>query len=434
MAGKTLNIGLIGFGTIGTGVVKTIKKNKKSIKKRTGLDLNLKKIADTNLKRKREVNVDPDILTQNADEIINDNDIDVVIELIGGYNPAKEFILKALENKKYVVTANKALLSKHGREILNKAKENNVDVYFEASVGGGIPLLLPTGLSLGANQIQSFYGILNGTCNYILSKMEKENKSFEKALKEAQDKGFAEADPTLDIDGSDSMHKLVILSSLAFGCFPDEENILLEGIQKITKKDIEYAKELGYKIKLLAIGERTEKKVSLRVQPTLIPEDHLLSSVKNEMNAVFLRGDVVGDLMFYGKGAGMMPTASAVVADLINVGQDILNKGVEDVHLINLKNQGDLNVIGKDDFESCYFLKFMVEDKVGLLSKLSKILSNNNVSIASISQKERKKNVPVFLTTHLPKEDMIKKSIREAKKLKGVKDVKMIRLNRFSEN
>lgn len=427
----SINIGLIGFGTVGCGVVKTLQKNQASIKERTGLDLNLKKIADIDLERKRPVKVPKEMLTTNVNDILDDPEIDVVIELVGGYSPAKEFILKAIKNGKFVVTANKALIAKHGLEILEAAKKNNVDVYFEAAVGGGIPLLLPMGLSMGANRIEFIYGILNGTCNYILTKMTKDGASFETALKEAQEKGFAEADPALDINGSDSMHKLVILASLANRHFFNEEEVFVEGIEDSSQKDIQYANELGYCIKLLAIAKFEKEQISLRVHPTLVPKEHLLSKIENEVNAVFLRGDIVGDLLFSGKGAGMMPTASAVVADLINVAQDISNELKHDVHLIDFEGGKKINTLRIDEIESRYYLRIEARDTPGVLAKFSKVLGDSKISISSVIQTDapKTKTVPVVITTHHAKESAVKKAIEKIEALDSIDGkVKLIRI------
>ncbi len=427
----SINIGLIGLGTVGCGVVKTLQKNQASIKEQTGLDLNLKKIADIDLERERPVNVPKEMLTANVNDILDDPEIDVVIELIGGYSPAKEFVLKAVENGKFVVTANKALIAKHGLEILEAARKNNVDVYFEAAVGGGIPLLLPMGLSLSANRIESIYGILNGTCNYILTKMTKEGKSFETALKEAQEKGFAEADPALDINGSDSMHKLVILASLANRCFFNEKDVFVEGIEDISQKDIQYANELGYCIKLLAIAKFEKEQLSLRVHPTMVPKEHMLSKVENEVNAVFLRGDIVGDLLFSGKGAGMMPTASAVVADLINVAQDISNELKQNVRLIGFEGGKKIKTLSIDEIESRYYLRIEAQDKPGVLAKFSEALGGFGISISSVIQTEdpETKTVPVVITTHRAKESAVKKAIEKIEALDSINGkVKLIRI------
>jgi homoserine dehydrogenase len=418
-----LNIGLIGFGTIGCGVVKALQKNSGLIKKRTGLSLELKKIADIDLGRQRPVKVEGHLLTTDANEILEDREIDVVVELIGGYHPAREFIIKALRSGKYVVTANKALLARHGYEILSEARKNNVDVYFEASVGGGIPLLLPMGLSLGANSIRSIYGILNGTCNYVLTKMAREGKSFEAALREAQQKGFAEANPRLDISGVDSMHKLVILASLAFGCFFRENEVSVEGITKVTQDDIRHAKELGYSIKLLAIAQQKNGMVSLRVHPALVPREHLLGAVENEMNAVFLKGDIVGELLLYGKGAGMLPTASAVVADLINVAQDISNKAAGEIHLIEFMGGKRMKTIPSGGLDARYYLRFNAVDEPGVFAAISRELARNRVGIAAAIQKERRsgETAQIVLTTALAKEKSVMGAVERINKLNVIR-------------
>src|SRR3989338_4070541 len=316
---QKINIGLIGFGTVGTGVVKVLKENAKTIQERLGAEVVLKRIADKDLTRDRGVEVEKAILTADANEILNDPSINIVIELMGGIEPAKTFILKSLKNKKHVVTANKALLSQHGEEIFKTASANNVDIGFEASVGGGIPIIKALKEGLVANRINSIYGIINGTANYILSKMTNEGGKFEDVLKKAQEKGYAEADPTYDVEGIDTAHKLAILINLAYGTYIKPADIYTEGISKITPLDIKFAREFGYKIKLLAIAKEEDGRIEARVHATMIPAEHLLSTVDGVYNAIYLRGNAVGPVMFYGKGAGMMPTASAVAADVVDI-------------------------------------------------------------------------------------------------------------------
>src|SRR3989338_3649261 len=316
---QKINIGLIGFGTVGTGVVKVLKENAKTIQERLGAELVLKKIADKDIVRDRGIEVDKSMLTTDANEILNDHSISIIIELVGGIEPAKTFILQALNHKKHVVTANKALLSQHGEEIFKAAAKNNVDIGFEASVGGGIPIIKALKEGLVANKINSIYGIINGTANYILSKMTNEGGRFEDVLKKAQEKGYAEADPTYDVEEIDTAHKLAILINLAYGTYIRLEDIYTEVISKVTPLDIKFAKEFGYKIKLLAIAKEEGGKIEARVHATMIPAEHLLSTVDGVYNAIYLRGNAVGPVMFYGKGAGMMPTASAVAADVVDI-------------------------------------------------------------------------------------------------------------------
>ncbi|MBI3600345.1 MAG: homoserine dehydrogenase, partial [Nitrospinae bacterium] len=304
---KSINIGLLGFGTVGTGVIKILQQNSGAIERRLGAKLNLKGIADLDIETDRGVKVDKNIITKDAYKILNDPEIDIIIELIGGYEPARTFILHALKNKKHVVTANKALLSKHGSEIFEAAVKNKVDIGFEASVGGGIPIIRAMKEGFPANNIQSVYGIVNGTCNYILSKMSDEGRPFNDVLKEAQALGFAEANPSLDIEGGDSAHKITILASLAFGARVDIDKVYTEGISKITPIDINFAREFGYRIKLLAITKRSGNEIEVRVHPTIVREDNPVSKVNGVLNAIEITGDMAGENMPIGKGAGDLP-------------------------------------------------------------------------------------------------------------------------------
>jgi len=323
---KEINVGLIGFGTVGAGVAKILLNNAGLIEKRMGAKLTLKRVADLDLTSDRGVKLKKGILTRSAEEVINDPEIRIVMELIGGFEPAKTFILKAIRNGKHIVTANKALLGLHGDEIFREADRFGVDVNFEASVGGGIPLIRSIKEGLVANRIQSIFGILNGTSNYILSKMTDEGGNFKHVLKEAQAKGYAEADPTYDVEGIDAAHKLSILIRLAFGTSLRFNDIFIGGISEITPLDIEFSGEFGYRIKLLGISKIDGGKIEARVHPTMIPERHLLSTVNGVFNAIYIQGDAVGPTLFYGQGAGQMATGSAVVSDLVELGRNILTQ------------------------------------------------------------------------------------------------------------
>ncbi|MGD0277549.1 MAG: homoserine dehydrogenase, partial [Syntrophales bacterium] len=321
---KTINVGLIGFGTIGTGVVKLLQENGKLIEQRVGAKLNLKSIADLDITTSRGVSVMGKRLTSRTDEVLKDPDIDIVIELIGGYEPARSFLLDAIHMGKHVVTANKALLATCGDEIFYAARAKGVQVGFEASVGGTIPIIRTLRQALVGDRIRSIYGIINGTANYILSKMADEGRSFSEVLKEAQSLGFAEADPSFDIDGIDTSHKLAIVLSLAYGKKVHLKDLYTEGISKISQQDVVLAKELGYRIKLLAIAINRDHHVEARIHPTMIPLDHLLANVNGNFNAFHIMGDASGSVFLYGQGAGMMPTASAVVSDLVDISKEIL--------------------------------------------------------------------------------------------------------------
>ena len=324
---KTINLGLIGFGTIGTGVIRLLQESSELIQKRLGAKLVLKKVADLDVTTLRQVTVEKELLTTDAKAILNDPEISIVIELIGGYEPARSFMLEAIRKKKHVITANKALLASYGNEIFQAAEEEGVDIGFEASVGGTIPIIKTLKESLVANRIKSIFGIMNGTSNYILSKMTDEGKSFDVVLKEAQELGFAEADPTFDIEGIDTAHKLAITLSLAYGKRVKLDDVYREGISGISKQDIDFASELGYRIKLLAIAIQRGDTIEASIHPTMIPLDHLLANVNGNFNAFHFVGDASGTVFLYGQGAGMMPTASAVIADVIDVSRNIV-KGI----------------------------------------------------------------------------------------------------------
>jgi homoserine dehydrogenase len=415
--GKKIFLGLIGFGTIGTGVVRLLGENRNLIKRRLGAELVIKKIADLDIETPRVVTVDKNILTRDVNEILEDPEISIVMELMGGYEPAMSFLIKAMRNKKHVVTANKALLASYGHDIFSVADEEMVNVGFEASVGGTIPIIKTLKESLVANNIESIFGIMNGTSNYILTRMTDENKAFDIVLKEAQDLGFAEADPTFDVEGIDVAHKLVITLTLSYGKRVAMDDIHREGISEIREQDIEFAGELGYKIKLLAIAMRKEDSIEARIHPTMIPFDHILASVNGNYNAVHFVGDASGSVFLYGQGAGMMPTASAVVSDLVDIGRDAMKGTWRRVPLRSFQKEyiEDINLMPMDDIVTNYYLRFSAVDRPGVLSKISGILGNNNISIASVIQKERKLDgaVPVVMTTHRAMEKNVRIALEE---------------------
>ena len=423
---KKISVGLIGFGTIGCGVVKLLHDNQKLIEKKLGAKLELKKIADIDISKPRPVKVDKKILTTNAREIINDKDVDIIIELMGGYEPARTFILEAIASGKQVVTANKALLAAHGNEIFSKAEKKGTTIGFEASVGGTIPIIRTLKESLIANNINSIYGIMNGTANFILTKMTDEGQDFAVVLKEAQRLGYAEADPTYDIEGIDTAHKLAITLSLAYGCKVKLENIFREGISFISQQDIVFARELGYRIKLLAIAILHDGIVEARIHPTMIPFKHLLANVNQNYNAFHLIGDASGPVFLYGQGAGMMPTASAVVSDVIDIAHDI-QKGVTDripPRSISESAMSNIKLMPMDEIETKYYFRFSAVDRPGVLSKISGILGENNISIATVIQKTRKEDsaVPVVMTTYKAKEKNVRKALKKIDKLGIVLD------------
>lgn len=414
---KEIGVGLLGFGTIGAGVVKLMGQNASLIEEKLGTRLRLRKVADRDITTDRGVVVEPGVLTQNVDEVISDPKISVIIELIGGYTVAKEFILKAIENGKHIVTANKALLAVHGEEIYAAAARKGVEVRYEAAVGGGIPVLSAIKGNMAANNFGTVLGILNGTCNYILTKMTQEGADFSDVLKKAQELGYAEANPTFDIEGVDTAHKLAILVTLCFGTRVNFDDIYTEGISAISSIDINYAKEFGFKIKLLAIGKMDGDRVEARVHPTMIPLNYPLADVDGVFNAIRLTGDFVDTVMFYGRGAGMDPTASAIVGDvmaiarnlMVGVGRRSAPLGYLDTKLKNLEIKPIGEIVGK------YYLRFSALDKPGVLARIAGVLGKNEISIESMIQSARiaDETVPIVIMTHEASESGIRSALDE---------------------
>lgn len=422
---NSIKVGLIGFGTVGAGVIKIIQENREIIKQRLGTELELRRIVDLDITTERPIRVSRSLLSTDISDIMDDPDIGIVIELIGGIEPAKSFIIEALERKKHVVTANKALLAHHGNEIFDIALKNGVNVGFEASVGGGIPLIRSIREGLVAEDIQTVYGILNGTANYILTRMTTDGASFSSALKEAQEQGYAEADPTLDIEGHDTAHKLAITSALAFGSKIEFDRVHSEGISEIDQKDIQFASEFGYRIKLLAIGAKKNGEVEMRVHPTMIPREHVLSSVDGAYNAIFIKGNAVGNIMLYGLGAGMMPTGSAVISDLVDLGRDILRNVNNRVPHLSFHSFAERAILYKSiqEIETRYYFRFEAVDRPGVLSKVSGILAKYNISIAAVIQKGRRVagSVPIVMLTHRAREMDVTNALKEIDQLEIVK-------------
>lgn len=422
---KKIFIGLIGWGNIGTGVVKLLRQNEDLITQKLGAKLVLKKVADINISSPRDVKIPKSALTTDAGEIINDPEISIVVELMGGYEPARTYVLEAINKGKHVVTANKAMLATHGDEIFSAAQTKGVDVGFEASVGGTIPVIKTLKESLVANNINSIVGIMNGTCNFILTKMTDEGKPFDEVLLEAQKLGFAEADPTFDIEGIDTSHKMAIVLSLAYGKKVHLPDIYLEGITKISAEDIAFAKELGYRIKLLAIGLLKGNKVEARIHPTMIPAGHLLANVNRNYNAFHLTGDASGPVFLFGQGAGMMPTASAVFSDIIDSARNTLKEISGRVPPRTVSEFGMKNIClaSMDDVETKYYFRFSVIDQPGALSKISGILGEHHISLETVIQKSRKKAgpVPVVMTSYKAKEKDVRQALKKIDRLKIVK-------------
>ena len=403
---KPLKVGLLGIGTVGGGTFTVLNRNADEITRRTGCAINITHVADRNIALATEVTAGKAIVTDDAFAIVNNPDIDVVVELIGGYTLAKELVLKAIANGKHVVTANKALIALHGNEIFAAAQKANVIVAFEAAVAGGIPIIKALREGLGANRIEWVAGIINGTTNFILTEMREKGLAFADVLGEAQRLGYAEADPTFDVEGIDAAHKLTIMSAIAFGIPMRFESAYTEGITKLTTKDIKYAEELGYRVKLLGISKRNASGVELRVHPTLIPEKRLIANVNGAMNAVVVKGDAVGPTLYYGAGAGAEPTASAIVADLMDVAR--MHNATVEQRVPYLAFQPDqitnLPILPISEINSAYYLRLRATDKPGVLADVTKILGDRAISIDAMMQKEPEDNeteADIVILTHI---------------------------------
>ena len=422
---RKISVGIIGFGTIGSGVVKILQDNSDIIKKRLGVVVEVTKIADLDITTDRGIKVNPKILTTDAQEVINHPEVNVIVELIGGYEPARSLILQAINAGKHVVTANKALLAKHGSEIFSIGEDQQVSIGFEAAVGGAIPIIRAIRESFVANKIYSIEGIVNGTANYILSKMSDEHCSFDLALKEAQEKGFAEADPTFDIEGIDSAHKIAILSQLAYGTPVKFEDITIQGISSVTIHDIECAREFGYRVKLLAISKFDGDFVDIRIHPAMIPQSNPMANVNGVLNAVRVCDDLMEENILIGHGAGSLPTGSAVIADIIEIARDILSGSKlrvppQSFQNIEIKTIPILNI---ESIDSEYFLRFSVLDNPGVLSRISGILGQHSIGIQSVIQKGRcneGRGVPLIMMTHRANEKNIQLALREIDELEVV--------------
>ena len=436
---KPINIGLLGIGTVGSGTFAVLKRNQQEIARRAGREIVIKIIADRDIDKVRSiVGDDSTLITSDANEVVIHPDVDIVVELIGGYSAAKDLTLKAIENGKHVVTANKAMLASHGTEIFAAAEKQGVMVAFEAAVAGGIPIIKALREGLTANCIEWIAGIINGTGNFILSEMRSKGLSFDTVLEQAQKLGYAEADPTFDIEGIDAAHKISIMASIAFGISIQFDKVYTEGITKLTGEDISYAEELGYRIKLLGITKKTPKGIELRVHPTLIPSRRLIANVEGVMNAVVVKGDAVGPTLYYGPGAGAEPTASAVVADLVDVTrmhtadpkQRVPHLGVQPNLLL------DIPILAMEEVETSYYLRLQALDRPGVLADITCILAELEISIDAMVQKEPKKNeeqVDIIVLTHLSVEKNINAAIAKIEELPSVMgEITRIRLEELS--
>jgi len=410
---KSIGVGLVGLGTVGTGVAKILLRQTHEIEKKTGLRFVLKKICVRSLAKKRGVDVPRALLYSDASQVVNDPSIDILVELIGGIHPAKHIISSAFVQGKHVVTANKALLAEKGNILFQEADKYRKNLGIEASVCGGIPIIKSLKEGLVSNNISHFFGIVNGTCNFILSSMSQEHMDFETALAAAQKRGYAEKNPGLDIDGIDSAHKLAILARLAFGSDIPFKSIFVEGIRNLSVADIDYAKELGYAVKLLAIGKKLDGGLELRVHPTLLPLDHPLSNVRGVYNAIFIHGDQAGDLLFYGKGAGSAPTASAVMSDIVDIAKKISSGN--DTRPLFVPKPGKAKILPIESLISKFYLRFQVEDRPGVLGRIALALGKNHISILSVHQKEShdSKSVPVIILTYEATEKNLRRALKE---------------------
>lgn len=426
---KAINIGIMGMGTVGTGVIKVLLKNKDSIAQKVGAHLVIKKILDRDVERIsakiQELGLPRDILTSDINDLILDPEIDIVVEVIGGIEKAEEFILKALENGKSVVTANKDLIAARGKELFDVAALHQVDLFFEASVAGGIPIIQSLKESLAGNKIKQIMGIVNGTTNFILTKMTQEKKSFASVLALAQELGYAEANPASDVEGFDAARKVAILASIAFNTRVTDASVFVEGITKITDIDIAYAHEMGYTIKLLGIAKEENEEIEVRVHPAMIPQNHPLSSVNDAFNAVFVDGDAVGKTMFYGQGAGELPTASSIVGDLIAASRNILFSSRGRLGCTCFEHK-KIKPIG--EIKTKYYLRISVKDQPGVLASIASVLGNQNVSIATVIQKRTNENnqAEIVLVTHKVAEHNLKDAITIISSLSSVEKIENI--------
>ena len=422
-----INVGLIGAGTVGSGAYKILKENFNEIYRKTGKEIVVFALAEKDIKRAKEVVDDKTLIFDDAFDLVRDENIHIVVELIGGTGISKDLVAEALKNNKHVVTANKALIAMHGEELVDLAIKHNVNLSYEAAVAGGIPIIKSIREGLAANKIKWVAGILNGTTNYILTEMKENNLAFEVALKQAQELGFAEADPTFDIEGVDAAHKITILASIAFGIPINFNAVHIEGISNLAQKDIIYAEELGYKIKLLGITKHINDAIELRVHPTLIPEKRLVANVDGAMNAVLVKGDMVGSTMYYGAGAGSEPTASAVVADIIDLARNLESNNTTPIPILGfVKNSiKSKKMLSIEEVNSEFYLRFSMENESGVLAKITQVFAQHSISIDAMVQKETQEDdeiVDIILVTSNMIEKEMNKIINEIEALPENKD------------
>jgi homoserine dehydrogenase len=437
---KPIQVGLLGIGTVGGGTFSVLRRNQEEISRRAGRGIEIKAVADKDLARARALVGSNAEVTDDAFALVKRPDIDIVVELIGGTKVAKELILSAIEHGKHVVTANKALLANHGNEIFLAARNKGVMVAFEAAVAGGVPIIKALREGLTANRIEWIAGIINGTSNFILSEMREKGSSFENVLAQAQKLGYAEADPTFDIEGIDAAHKLTIMAAIAFGIPMQFDKVYTEGISKLTREDIRYAEELGYRIKLLGITRRAAGGIELRVHPTLIPTKRLIANVEGVMNAILVKGDAVGPTLYYGAGAGAEPTASAVVADLVDVTR--MHTADPEQRVPHLAFQpdrmSDLPILSMEEVQTSYYLRLRVKDQPGVLADITRILADESISIDAMVQKEPgegEEQVDIIMLTHLTLEKSINGAIRRIESLPVVSGkVTRIRLEELGKH
>ena len=416
-----INVGVIGFGIVGSGAVKILIENQDAIAQKVGSKIRVKKIADLDITTPRPVKVDKSVLTTNVDDILNDPEIDIVVETIGGIHPAKDFILRAFENGKSVATANKELIAKEGVDILPKAAELGLDFMFEASVGGGIPIIRPMKACLAGNNILEVKGIVNGTTNYILTKMREEGLDFDEVLKDAQAKGYAEADPTADIEGNDAAYKTSILASIAFTSRMDVSKVYREGITKISAEDMAYAEKLGYVIKLLGIAKQVDNGMLARVHPTFLPVKHPLASVNGVMNAIWLKGDAVGEVMFYGPGAGSLAAGSAVVGDVIDIARNINDGSTSHFHCTCYERR---EMLGMEHVTCKNYIRILANDKPRVLASIATKLADHQVSISSMIQRARPDSkAEIVILTHMAKEPDVADALEAIRSLPVVTEI-----------